>query len=385
MEKKLTKTDLTNLAHGSCFFACGGGGSLSAGLNMLNKFEGTTTLISKEEAVADKKAYTLVVAYIGAPEAVKNLDRPTAAINAFNLMNKAIDGEIKYVVPVEQGAISTLVSCVVANELNLKVIDGDGAGRAVPQLNMLTYASKLPMKDNTFANSGNVVPSAVLASKDNQCIEITVDSPLAVEAIARPFVSAGIPGFDQAAGLGIWLMDSEMLDKALTITGTIDLAIKLGDTINNRLGEKPYQTVVDFLNRNGLGAKLLFSGEMMEPEKTTSGGFDMDKIIIKDKQNDVNMHIYSQNESLVAWVTDTSHPLVMAPDSICFLSEDGQVFSNADIENETEPDKGFVGKQVGVIAILSRKELINDKQIMLGFKEVLTNLGYPCFYKPFNQ
>jgi DUF917 family protein len=151
------------------------------------------------------------------------------------------------------------------------------------------------------------------------------------------------------------------------------------------LGEKPYQTVVDFLNRNGLGAKLLFSGEMMEPEKTTSGGFDMDKIIIKDKQNDVNMHIYSQNESLVAWVTDTSHPLVMAPDSICFLSEDGQVFSNADIENETEPDKGFVGKQVGVIAILSREELINDKQIMLGFKEVLTNLGYPCFYKPFNQ
>ena len=87
------------------------GGSLSSGLNLLKKFDGTTTVVTKDEVIADKDGHTLVVAYIRALDAIKNLGKPIAAVNAFKVI-------------VQQGSLSTIVSCVVANELNLKVVDG---------------------------------------------------------------------------------------------------------------------------------------------------------------------------------------------------------------------------------------------------------------------
>jgi DUF917 family protein len=288
-------------------------------------------------------------------------------------------GAIKYVVPVEQGALSTIVSCVVANELNLQVIDGDGAGRAVPELTMLTYASHVAMGSSEKNGKSIIIPSAILASKDDQQIEMIVKSPAAVEAIARPFISSGIPGFDQAAGLAIWLMDSKTLDKALSITGTINLSFELGRMINEGLRDNAFQTVVNFLSSNQLQSKLVFKGKMTPPIETTSGGFDMDKIVIKNEAEQVDMHIYAQNESLIAWRTDETNPVIIAPDSICYLSEDGKVFSNADIKNN------FVGKQVGVIAILSKEQLTGDKSIMSSFDAALTNIGYPSLYLPWNQ
>lgn len=382
MEKKLSKPDLEKLALGCCFFASGGGGSLSSGLNLLKEFKGTAPLVSKEEAVADEKSYTLVVAYIGAPDAIEDLGKPVAAMNAFNLMNKAIGQKIKYVVPVEQGALSTIVSCVVANELNLKVIDGDGAGRAVPELTMLTYAN-IPMISMLKDSYGNIIPSAILASKDNQRIAVLVNSPATVEAIARPFISAGINGFDQAAGLAIWLMDSKTLDTALTITGTVSLSLQLGEKIKGGLGDNPYQTVIEFLQSHGLHSDLLFTGKMTLPTETTSGGFDLDKVVIKGA-NGVDMHIYAQNENLIAWRTDKTNPVIIAPDSICYLSIDGRVFSNADIA-KTKDSEGFVGKEVGVIAILSRGQLTSDKNIMASFDKALTNIGYPSLYIPWTK
>ena len=45
----------------------------------------------------------------------------------------------------------------------------------------------------------------------------------------------------------------------------------------------------------------------------------MDKIVIKNDQLDVDMHIYAQNESLIAWKTDECNPVIIAPDSICYV------------------------------------------------------------------
>lgn len=379
--KKFNKPDLVNLATGCCFFASGGGGSLSSGMNLVDHFpsDGEVTIVTKEEAVADKDSFSLVIAYIGAPDAIENLDKPLAAINAYNLMNEYVGGKIRYLVPVEQGALSTIVACVAAQQLNIKVIDGDGAGRAVPELPMLTFADKVPMGTFLKTTEGSLIPSAILASKDYQKVEVLVKTPEQVEAIARPFISSGIQGFDEAAGLAIWLMNSELLNNALSITGTVSLSLELGQLLNNSDLTDPYQQVVDFLNSNGLSAKLLFKGIMTKPSETTTGGFDMDKVILKSTEGHVEMHIYAQNESLIAWRTDLVRPVIISPDSICYLTSGKKTFSNADIKG------AIIGKEAGVIAIKAREQVTDDQGIMKSFGKALTDIGYPGIYKPWNE
>jgi len=379
--KKYSKRDLFNLANGCCFFASGGGGSLSSGLNLVQNFpeDGEVVVVTKEEAVSDTESYSLVIAYIGAPDAIEDLVHPTAAINAYNLMNEFVDGKIKYLVPVEQGALSTIVACVAAQQLNIKVIDGDGAGRAVPELPMLTFADKVPMGVSNKSKEGSILPSAILASKDFQKVEVLVKTPTQVEDIARPFISSGIQGFDQAAGLAIWLMDSVLLDKALSITGTVSLSLELGTLLDAGVVADPYQQVVDFLTANNLSSSLLFTGTMTKPTEKTQGGFDMDEIVIKNAETNVEMHIYAQNESLIAWQSDQAHPTIIAPDSICYLTAEGRPFSNADIKND------IINSEVGVIAIKAREQLTNDKGVMASFGKALTDTGYPGLYQSWNK
>ncbi len=388
MSYTLNKNQLVQLANGCCFFASGGGGSLTSGLNLLKQYpeDGSTKFATKKEAMADTDAYTLVVAYIGAPDAIENLDTPKAAVQAYNLMNEITGGKIKYIVPVEQGSLSTIVSCVVAEELGLSVVDGDGAGRAVPELTMLTYADTVPMA-NQKTPEGQIIPAAIIASKDGQKVEMMVSSAETVESMVRPFISSGIAGFDQAAGLAIWLMNSSELNTALPITGTIETSFKLGEYLSS-LSPEPsnqnYVNILNFLSNQRFNASWEFVGIMTTPIETTGGGFDTDKIIINGIETfaGVDMHIYALNENLIAWRTDKPYPVIIAPDSICYMTKDGQAFSNADISNS---ELNIIGQNVGVFALQSRAELTNSKPIMSAFNDVLTTIGYPGGYKPWNK
>lgn len=388
----LNKQDLINISYGSTFLASGGGGALLAGFNLLEHYEGTTTMVSKEEAVADTDAYTLVVAYIGAPDGELKIFDPKAVVDAFNMMNDIVGGKIKYTVPVETGAISTICSCVAANALNIAVIDGDGAGRAVPSLTMLTFANNVPMGNGQKAQNGQLIPAAVLSSHDGQQVEVFVNSPSQVEAIARPFISSGIPGFDETAGLAIWLMDSSTLNKALKVTGSIARSLALGQLLSKSYDGSgtpaTYGEVTVFLQNAGLDARALFYGTMKTPQEITQGGFDLDKIVISNADTGVDLHIYAQNENLFACRSDRPDPIIISPDSICYLAEDGKTFSNADIlANPANPntDPGFVGKNVYVFAIKALPEFAADASIVTAFRDAMTNLGYPGPYIPWDK
>ena len=99
------------------------------------------------------------------------------------------------------------VACLVAARLGLTVIDGDGAGRAVPSLPMLTYAAQ------------HVDPRpAVLVSQDGLTVELDVtpakgehgdpqhqqDVSIILEQMMRPIVAA--PEFKEFGGLAMWVM-----------------------------------------------------------------------------------------------------------------------------------------------------------------------------------
>ncbi len=108
-----------------------------------------------------------------------------SAIAAFDRLNKEYRGQIGYVIPGEIGAVNTIALILVAIDKGIPVIDGDGAGRAIPALTMTTFAAL-----NLSANP------TVLANNQGQAVSVFAGDASQAESYCRPILEV----FDQEAG-----------------------------------------------------------------------------------------------------------------------------------------------------------------------------------------
>jgi len=408
--KKLSKEDLENIVRGACLLSSGGGGTYSSGLNLLKKFtkgpyydQDYVDYLEVDDLPDSSTDCGLVVAYMGAPEAIANLDYPEAGVNAAKKVEKLMadkNQKLAYIVPVEIGALSSIVACTVASKLGIPVINGDGAGRAVPELTMTTFAG--------YDVSTN---PTVLANKDNLTIQLDVDSPedtnnnnaAIVEAVARPTIS--LPEFGQQAGLAMWVMPATQIKEVVKITQTLVACKEVGDVIGQFQQGKPISisTLLDCI-KTSLHTKAfeLCSGTLCSAENITEGGFDHGKVVINS--NGSTITILFQNENLLAWNSASDTPLAMAPDAIAYVIQDDQVvYSNGDLIGEDNAlKKSLRGRMVSIIGITAQPELrdyeakksivrakmlqsANDKkggEISHSFELALEKFGYYGGYIP---
>jgi DUF917 family protein len=359
--EKLTyvnKKSMTSIIQGAGFLASGGGGPIKNSMDLLGKMDDAkVSVVSIEEAASDPdNKLTLVVAFLGSPDAMATLQNGNQVINAFNRMQTYIKAttnkEIGYLIPVETGAISMLAPYIVAaNNKSLKIVDGDGAGRAVPSLTMLTYSC---LSTN---------PS-VMASTNNEAIVLEIEDAILDESFARPILSN--PAFNESAGFAIWPMDTEQLKKANPVPSTFSLAYNVGKlTGNARSAEK----IVKLLQKEGLTSKIVFSGVVKSINEVTTGGFDFGTLTLTNESTTAT--VFNQNENLLAWSRECENPIVMSPDSICFITAKGQAFSNADIN-----ELAIIGQPAYIIGVSSHPNLRDSPEIMNAFSQAMTNAGY---------
>lgn len=387
-QKNYNQTDLENIAKGACFLASGGGGTYESGRNLSDNFIKSDyypnpifDVIDCDQVEGD--GYAVVVAYIGAPEAIKSANYPIGAVRAVEEVQRLLKShgkKLKYVVPVEVGALSSVVPCLVASKLGLTVIDGDGAGRAVPELTMLSFSA-----------AGISCSPAVLAGSDTNKFLLDLSmvddddhgQPLGqapvVENIVRPVLA--LPQFKEIAGLAIWVMDSEQIHTAIKSKGTLTLAKETGA----RVTSESLDDVVCFLRSKRKEVFHLFHGTFDAKGCTslTAGGFDHGTVTISD--GDQQFIILYQNESLLGWSNQKNHPLVMAPDSISLFVEDEQkAYSIGDVMNEKgELSSKLIGKSVTVIGIAAGSFLRENGSngLLPVFMQAIKNLGYYGGYK----
>jgi uncharacterized protein len=403
--------DLEALIQGGCFFGSGGGGTLLSATNLLRHFEQDAakpkaarfypshevTVVSADDVhVGD----SIVVAYLGAPARIADAEYPFGPINAVaRAMARLPRGrQIRYIVPPESGALGFLVACLVAAKLGLQVIDGDGAGRAVPSLPMLTFAAECVSPSPAFlASQGKT-------EKDSLVVELDVAGAAAcgdhdyqknvatiVEHMMRPIVSE--PQFGQFGGLAIWTMSPEELHAALPIKKTLSRALALGRAIAGReiaTGDE----MIAHLNKDHKHPRAfgLADGRLSSGSVQTSGGFDVGQIEITGSQGIKATCLY-QNETLLAWRSDRDHPIAMAPDSIIYYltlgTAEHQVASNGDLVD----DKGQILRelktaQVTVIGLVADPNLRKSKGtrdeglILASFMGVARSMGYLGPYVP---
>lgn len=376
--QRLCKQDLKNLLNGATFMASGGGGSIEAGKSMVDIFpeNDSVNVFSVEEACAAMQAdntLAVVVAIMGAPEKIGAIGYPLYCEYAIQSIQQHLpedkkNRKIGFLVPVEIGPISSIAPCVLAHKMNLAVIDGDGAGRAVPSLTNLTF-------DGVHLSAN----PTVLSNKAQESIALFVDTGSKAESLARPVISD--PLFDQQAGIALWVMDDTQLLNAVRIKGTLALSQKIGKKVTLLDFKKdsgpasmapPIDAIIEILQKQGLSGRTLFTGKLESFKTETSGGFDHAQLCFRHPVNtDEVVTILTQNESLIAYNSTLCEPLVMAPDSICCITEKGQVFTNADIDIQK-----MKGTLVTLIGISARPELRDMKDLSESFRTVLMGLGY---------
>ncbi|MBB3104370.1 DUF917 domain-containing protein [Azomonas macrocytogenes] len=396
MAYELGPQDLESLLLGGAFFGSGGGGTITSARHLAANFhEGDyypserVRVVSVEEA---SDGDTVMVAYMGAPEAINSTSYPIGPVAAVRQVQERLATQgrrLAYVVSPESGALGFVVACLVAAKLGLAVVDADGAGRAVPSLPMLTYAAAEISPRPTF-----------LVSQGELCVELDVtprgstngdlthqqDVSVIVEQMTRPIVAAA--QFGEFGGLAMWIMTPAQLPTALPIRATLSRALQLGRALQaGQIGSAT--AMIDYLDRQfGIVARAISQpGELVSAELDTAGGFDLGKVYLQAGGR--RYTVVYQNESLLAWDSTRPQPILLAPDSLAYFVEGpGQaVYSNGDLvlaNGELAPE--VKQRTVTLLAWQADPALrIPGGLILDSFQQLLASMGYLGPYVPVSQ
>lgn len=344
----LTKQGLTDMLNGATLYGSGGGGPYAMGVKVIDDIikSGKTPTVVAPEDVADDD-WCVIAAGVGSPNAAASFD-PSVVCEAVTDLGKAMGVTMKYVMAAEIGAGNTFMPLYVASQLGLGAVDGAGSSRAVPAITMSKFAAEgVPVRELMVANT-------------QKKVGLIVGTAAEASAPMRAVISD--PAFGQVAGLAIWPMQGKDMKRSI-IPGTYGMAQKLGTILREAAADEKVNVVCELL-----GGRVLGVGTLTDTSETTGGGFDMGECTVK-LADGANLVILNKNENLIAWRSDQSSPVTIAPDLVSYMLKDGTVFSNVELEN-------YKGKEIVVIAAPAGPEMRNPS-IVEAFRETLATMGYP--------
>jgi len=357
---QLTKTDISYIVHGACFLGSGGGGSIGLALLFMDKMINNADVmfyVNPDDLKANKNIS--FIATLGSPDKMFEGFGQTASLNAFlemdNYLTQSKQEPLGYLIPVEMGAINTLIPFIISARKRIAVINGDPCGRAMPELSMTLFnINKLPLNPV-------ILTSDTDESGDYQKTIVQVEDADDAENQARHFAKS----HNNLAGLACYPMQGADLNCSILpdkngakfIQWTVGFAWNLG---RNIIESKNYNEFLEFLDGFSLPSYKLFKGIITNKEEREISGFDAGKITVSNE--DESFFIYYKNESLLAWNVTKKCYVAMGPDSINFLArKDAQPLSNADINSDPEknPRNIPLGTEIGIIGLCAYEKLQN--------------------------
>jgi hypothetical protein len=304
----VTIDDLDDLATGAAVLGTGGGGDPYIGKLMArNAMTGRAAVrVYEFEDIPDD---WLVVpsAMIGAPTVMlEKLPSGTEAVAAFRALESYLGRKIDATMPIEIGGMNSTMPFTVAAELGLPMVDGDGMGRAFPELQMVTQ---------TLAGlSGS--PMGLSDEKGNSLILNTISNQW-----AETFARTATVQMGAAALMAIFPMTGAELKRAC-IPGTLSLIGRIGRAI--REAHAAHGSPIDAVCAV-TGGQPIWTGKVGDIERRTVGGFTRGTARVEGSGPNTGktLEVDFQNEFLVARTGDDV--LVTTPDLITMLdAETGQ-------------------------------------------------------------
>jgi hypothetical protein len=304
---RITPDFLERLAIGAGILGTGGGGNPYNGkLMALRQLEmGRIIEVVHPSEVPDSAVVTSVGG-MGAPTVgVERVEQGEESLRAMRALEKRTGQIVEYVVPSEIGGGNSIMPIIVGAQSGIKVIDGDGMGRAFPELQMETYVMYgIPP-----------TPGALADHSSREVVFSGIADPKTLERYAR-VVTVQMGG---GAGYAFPIMTGAEL-KRTVIPRTLSLAAKIGDSvIAERAGHgDPVGSVIETT-----GGQLFFTGKITDVERRLEGGFTRGGLKIDGSGafNGQTLSIDFQNENLIA-TTGEGEILAIVPDLICIIDEE---------------------------------------------------------------
>ncbi len=304
MTRNIDRYDLERLAIGAGILGTGGGGNPYLGKLQARQLleQGKTIEVIPASEVPDDALVT-TVGSIGAP--VVSNERPKQGdefLVSLRALETHLGRSITHVTCAEIGGSNSMSPMIVAAQANLPVVDGDGMGRAFPELQM-----------DTFMIYGiHPTPTVISDPRGHVAIFDKVDDPTTLERYART-VTIQMGGSAGAAGPTMSGRDM----KRTLIRDTITLAIDIGDAVlNARAG---HADAVDAV-LGVTGGQRLFRGKIVDVDRRLVGGFARGELSVEGMGQHAGqtLNIDFQNENLIAR-TGEGEILAVVPDLICIV------------------------------------------------------------------
>jgi len=299
----LKETDLLPLSIGAALLGTGGGGNPYVGMLRTRELirKGASVRVLPLDDLPDD-AWVGEVGGIGAPVVgVEKIEEGGECFRAMRAVEETAGVKMSALISAEIGGANAMEPIIAAAMAGLPVIDGDGMGRAFPEVQMTTF----------FIYGGKPAPAAIADEKGNVVVFKHVIDMFWLERFARHVaVDMGA-----AAGFAIAPMSMEFVRRT-AVPGTVTQALKIGETVLDARAKR--QNVVDRVVET-TGATLFFTGKVTDIRRELVGGFARGQALLSgiDRWVGSEGRIAIQNENLVLWID--GEPVIMVPDLIINL------------------------------------------------------------------
>lgn len=366
MIRDLHKEELRYIVYGSSFYGGGGGGSMDEGEALLAAMlaedpELTLKMYDVEDMEDDPAVVSTMVAALGSPVATKGRTFQDESVNAVKGMAEeaGFGGRtLKYVYSGEQGGGNTLLPLYAAWKNGLPILNTDGNGRAVPELN----TGLLPVH-------GIPTSPVVLASEQGDTIVGRAKDPMdskACENIARYMCQA----YDQGIGFAAWMMNKEDHLKASAV-GQMTKTIEVGRVLAGSTADTVAENLSKCFAASGEAFKMVIpAGTITNIDIDSAGGFDTGVTTIRDDVTGAEYRVTFQNENL--FVEDPEGKVIVTIPSIISLLNlglDGEVRALSNSETK-------VGQKVALTITRAADRWYDLPECYTCWDGVMVSAGY---------
>lgn len=297
--------DLDDIAIGGAILGTGGGGDPYVGKLMAQEAirrHGRVALVDIDDFADD--ALIVPVCMMGAPTVMtEKLPQGEEIVIALRKLEKFLNHKVDAVLCGEAGGINSTTPFIAAAAAGLPLVDGDGMGRAFPELQM-----------TSFGIHGVCATPMILADDKGNAILLETVGNHWTERLAR-VATVEMGG---SALLAFYPMRGAIAKQAI-VRGTLSQCARLGAVL--RMARKQHADPVAAVCA-ALDATIIFKGRVQDVDRRTVGGFTRGEVQLNgvDQDHGHRLRIAFQNEFLIAWRNDQT--VVTTPDMIALLEEE---------------------------------------------------------------
>lgn len=307
---------IEDFVRGCCFYATGGGGDPLFGQKMLREALDAGKQIRIVDANELAEDIWTVCPYLMGPapgaesneikqakktyglteEVISNM--PTAAVQ---LLLEQDPINLGAVVPFELGAAATASAVATAAWLDVPTIDGDYAGRALPEIAQILPAIL----------DFNLLPIASCDRFGNQIIIKKTTSQKMTERFGKILATGSFGLVGQAT-----LLRKLKQMKPAILFHTLSKALTVGKALREARKNNAIQSITELTQ-----AKILFTGRVIEHQAENQEGYYVGQVKFEGTDNFKNNYfkIWVKNENILSWLND--EPYIACPDLITMIDK----------------------------------------------------------------